>query len=71
MLQNVTCMETCNSQTVSGTEVQGKLQYDNILHVCILIFLKLLLLQVTQNNFQLTWFCVIFCNKSLSNKVMS
>ena len=32
MLQNVKCME------MSGIELQGKLQYVNILHVCFLIF---------------------------------
>ena len=47
MLQNVKCME------MSGIELQGKLQYVNILHVCFLIFVfnKLLLSQVTQTNF--------------------
>ena len=67
MLQNVKCME------MSGIELQGKLQYVNILHVCFLIFVfnKLLLSQVTQTNFSGHGFCVVFCNKSLSNKVMS
>ena len=52
MLQNVKCME------MSGIELQGKLQYVNILHVCfqLIFFFKLLLLEVTQTNFQLTWF---------------
>ena len=68
MLQNVKCME------MSGIELLGKLQYVNILHVCFLIFVlnSVLLSQVTQtNNFSGHGFCVVFCNKSLSNKVMS